>query len=369
MKTLTQTTFLLALMVGMTTTHASPDFTLFGDLGYQDGDGSTGAFGVGSLDFFSTGTLGEDAKTDYLVELIFEASDNTTNTDLERIWVGYTFSDQLAVRLGRMHTPIGYWNRNFHHGQILQDTATRPFFLDFEDGDAGVLPVHIAGTYATGSFLVSGGELGYEAWIANGSSIDTDNFGFAASATDGKPELDINFTSDPNSNKMVGGRIKFSPSAFDGQFSVFGYSQKVAESGTGLRTGLQVGDTIVQQNLIGADLNVVFGAFNLLGEGFRWSNDNKIGDGATHHANAYYLQAGWRFTDEFKLILRHSDLNFSRHDAFFQLLGSEKQNHTVAALRWDLNDQTTVKFQVEGINPDFGKNETRYFAQVAFVAF
>src|SRR6266566_1949968 len=73
---------------------------------------------VGTLDFFLTPRLG--SRTRALFELNFEVgSDGSVGVDLERAQLGYQFADSATVWLGRFHTPYGYYNTAFHHGQQI----------------------------------------------------------------------------------------------------------------------------------------------------------------------------------------------------------------------------------------------------------
>ena len=64
-------------------------------------------------------------------------------------------------------TPLGYWNEAYHHGALLEPTVDRPEALKFED-DGGILPVHFVGLEFSGKAPLAGGDLGYEACVANG---------------------------------------------------------------------------------------------------------------------------------------------------------------------------------------------------------
>ncbi|MEK6583689.1 MAG: hypothetical protein AABY66_02430, partial [Nitrospirota bacterium] len=92
------------------------------DKKYRNGD-----FAFGTLDLYLAQTVDD---IDILVELIVEKGDVL---DLERLTIGYTFSDEVKLRVGRFHTPIGFWNNAYHHGVQLQPTIERPDFLKFED--------------------------------------------------------------------------------------------------------------------------------------------------------------------------------------------------------------------------------------------
>ncbi|MBV9344208.1 MAG: hypothetical protein JO341_03270 [Gammaproteobacteria bacterium] len=64
--------------------------------------------------------------------------------DLERFQLGYQFSSDTVLWLGRFHQPTSVWNHDHHHGQYLQTSITRPAIEEWEDL-GGILPQHFTG--------------------------------------------------------------------------------------------------------------------------------------------------------------------------------------------------------------------------------
>lgn len=180
----------------------------FADVGYTRAsndqtrlDQAGRGFSASSLDFYLTPQFDDQSKA--LIELIFEfAADGSLATDLERIQLGYTFSDQLTGWVGRFHTPYGYWNTGFHHGAQIQTSILRPRFIDFED-KGGLLPAHVMGAWATGATAVGDASLTYDLYVGNGNAMDVT----ALSSHDGT--LAINNSRDSNGNKLVGANVGY----------------------------------------------------------------------------------------------------------------------------------------------------------------
>ena len=63
--------------------------------------------------------------------------------DLERFQLGWQFSDDTVVWIGRYHQPSSVWNHEHHHGQYLQTSISRPDIDEWEDL-GGILPQHVA---------------------------------------------------------------------------------------------------------------------------------------------------------------------------------------------------------------------------------
>lgn len=80
--------------------------------------------------------------------------------DLERLQVGWVAAPGTTVWLGRHHTPYGYWNSQFHHGEYLQTSIQRPGIAAFED-HGGVLPTHLSGLLLESEQTYKNGTLFY----------------------------------------------------------------------------------------------------------------------------------------------------------------------------------------------------------------
>ncbi|MDB6085703.1 MAG: hypothetical protein JWN43_3584, partial [Gammaproteobacteria bacterium] len=123
---------------------------------------------VGGLDMYLNPQLGEHTRS--LFELTFEVdSHGDVGADLERAQIGYQFSDAATVWIGRFHTPFGYYNTAYHHGQEIATSLRRPRFLLFED-QGGVMPNHTVGAWLTGAEHLSDGKITYDVFVGNGQA-------------------------------------------------------------------------------------------------------------------------------------------------------------------------------------------------------
>ena len=94
---------------------------------------------------------------------------------VERLIFDWEPSDAFKLSVGRMHSPVTWWNQNFHHGVWLQTTATRPQMISFNRGGTGhshgaaLLESHFKGARISGllPFLDRAG-LRYLAGVASG---------------------------------------------------------------------------------------------------------------------------------------------------------------------------------------------------------
>ncbi len=343
------------------------NFGLFGDITYSNSDeaGTNDSFTLGALDFYATHQISDTTRV--FVEYVFENTSSGLVTDLERLWISHTFDDRFVLAAGRFHSPLGNWNRAYHHGAILQDTVSRPFFLEFEDNDNGILPVHIVGLKANGNFTVDSGDISYELGIANGSSLNTSTAGFAAT-TANKPEIEINAASDVNNNKAIFLRTLYKPDNYPLQAALFFMNGIVAESnGTGSAVTTK-GSAIVDQTIIGFDFTYESeNGFDVLAEYYNIENTNKVGTTGTYTGKAYYVQLGYQFTETLKGIIRYEDLSFNTNDSYFRVLATAETSHNILALRYDIDDTNALKFEVDAADLKTGTDTTTFTVQWAFL--
>ena len=332
------------------------EFGMFGDVNYWDSDAkdASNAFSIGPLDLYAMQSI--DDKTRAFIEIVFENDGEGFVLDIERLWIKRALTDDVNIGMGRFHTSLGYWNANFHHGALLQDTISRPGFLDYEDGVSAILPLHYVGLEADGSIELSAGELAYTVYVGNGPSYDT-------SAGPGGGEIDINNVADSNRAKSPGFRISYTTDSYPVQISVFGMLNDMAESGAGVNNGR----TLVKQSILGLDFKYSGERFDAMGEYYSLKNDDKVGSAGSHVGTAYYLQIGYQITEVIKPVYRYESLAFDDADAYFNILDTMQETRHVFALRYDLNDTNAVKFEISNSDPKMGDSETKYGFQWAFM--
>ena len=69
---------------------------------------------------------------------------SSDEAEFERLQAGLRVGDQTFVWGGRFHAPAKFWNSEYHHGQFLQTSITRPSLEEWEH-DGGSQPAHIMG--------------------------------------------------------------------------------------------------------------------------------------------------------------------------------------------------------------------------------
>ena len=84
---------------------------------------------LGESSLFVTGNL--SSQLSLLFEGTFQPDRYRTDTTrLERLRIRYDIDSQHYLILGKIHTPINYWNDSYHHGRLFFPTISRPLALD-----------------------------------------------------------------------------------------------------------------------------------------------------------------------------------------------------------------------------------------------
>ncbi len=251
-------------------------------------------FTLGSLDLYLTPELG--ARTTALVELNFEAEETGgLAVDLERLQIGYQLGDSTKLWVGRFHTPYGYYNNAFHHGQQISTSLRRPKFLAFED-QGGVMPAHTVGLWLSGSQRLGDGRWTYDAFVGNAQEIHE---GVLDMAQGGK------FRSDAT----VGGNVGFRLGKLDG-FTV-GVSY----------FGADVDDDALSPNRTrvnsyGAYAVLDNDRWEVISEVYRFADEDLSASGGSHASTAGFAQVARRL-NRFTPYARYEHAAFDQSDPFF----------------------------------------------------
>ena len=323
------------------------EFRGFSDITYtatknkQDlAGGGNSAFALGQFDLYVSQSLSD--RVDILSELVVEANEvGEFGVDLERLQVGYIFSDEMRVWTGRFHNLLGYWNTAFHHGAQLQTTIERPQFLKFED-DGGILPVHVVGLWATGRFPTSVATLEYGIMAGNGAKIiDVDPASFSGGA------LDPNSVSDNNNSKAFSFRLRAVPSAIDGLgVGISGNFSKVQFfDSSGTLTAIN-GEEEVRQVILGADLEYLANNIQFLTEFYQISDK----DSKTFQNHAWYVQGGYKIADRYTPYIRFEHVEVNENDPYFTALGTSDFDKTVVGIRFDIIPISSLKAEVRFVD-------------------
>src|ERR1700730_11434615 len=281
---------------------------------------------IAELDFFLTPRLG--SRTRALFELNFEVgSDGNVGVDLERAQIGYQFADSATVWLGRFHTPYGYYNTAFHHGQQIATSLRRPRFIEFED-HGGIMPAHTVGAWLTGSQRVGEQKLTYDVYIGNSQRIIN-------------MKLDMNNAGNTHGSTIVGGNLGLLLSgALDGlKVGVDVFQTRIEDED-------QAPAYVTQVRSYGAYAAYDTDSWEDIAEFHVFSNRDLTGHTGTHHSDAGFLQMGYR-AGRFTPYARYERGAFQQSDDYFaaQATGSSYYR-TDPGLRFDVDLLSALKLEL-----------------------
>ena len=284
---------------------------------------------IAELDFFLTPRLG--SRTRALFELNFEVgSDGSVGVDLERAQIGYQFSDSATVWLGRFHTPYGYYNTAFHHGQQIATSLRRPRFIEFED-HGGIMPAHTVGAWLTGSQRVGDEKVTYDVFIGNSQRI-----------SGGK--LDMNNAGNTHGSTIVGANLGVLLSgALDGlKVGVDAFQTRILDEDT-LAPAPPLATRV---RSFGAYAAYDTDSWEDIAEFHVFDNDDLTGHTGTHRSEAGFLQMGYR-AGRYTPYARYERGAFQQSDNFFSAQDNGSSYYrTALGLRFDVDLVSSLKLEL-----------------------
>ena len=299
----------------------------FADVGANfSGNGGKKGFFDGSVDFYLTPQLSSNIKS--VMELVFEHDKATGELapDLERLQVGYTFSNATTLWLGRFHTPFGYWNTAFHHGQQLQTSVLRPQMIDFEDA-GGVIPVHTVGVWGTGAVRAERGRFTYDVFVGNSPSIKTDT-------------LDPNNSgkTEPGYSSGFNLGYQFGGSADLLKIGVHGYRAVVRDDSLALN--------VTRVNILGGYAALDSPAWEIIAEYYALRDQDLSGGTGSHASWTGFAQMGRRL-ERWTPYVRLERAVLNQADNYFaQLATGRAYSRQAFGLRYDLTSSSALKMEV-----------------------
>jgi hypothetical protein len=280
---------------------------------------------VGGLDIFLNPQLGEHVRS--LFELTFEVDEQgDVEPDLERAQIGYQFSDAATVWIGRFHTPFGYYNTAFHHGQEIATSLRRPRFLLFED-QGGVMPNHTVGVWLTGAERLPEGKVTYDLFVGNGQAIESG-------------EIDPRSGGVDHGGAIYGGNLGYVFSE-----TLDGLKVGVSAFRSDISDDQQIG-RITRVDNAGVYFAYDTDRFEYLGEYYRFNDRDLTDGGPSHHSNTGFVQLAWRLPVATPYA-RYERAVLDQADNYFALQTSGTSYYRAAlGLRFDIDLQSALKFEL-----------------------
>jgi hypothetical protein len=279
--------------------------------------------------------------------LLSEYLVSTHELDFERLQLGWLVGDNLYW-LGRFHTPLGYWNNQYHHGYYLQTSISRPAIIEYEE-HGGVLPMHQVGFFADGKREVENRSFGYSLALGAGPEY-TGELEAMDVLSPGEAEADfmaaLNFYVDLNAD----GASKIG--AFVSYATIPSSTQLVNE---------------IDLRVFGLYGNWQFARWNLHGSAFYIKNsldrpDEQV-DGSFVNA---YLQAELIFSERWMAFGRVEQSASENGDPYLALFPHFIKERVLGGVRFDFNENNALKFEVsnnQSQNDDYVQFGIQWSAQ------
>lgn len=158
--------FAALVMAAPTAGQAQTVVNMFGHLeAVAESDNGTehSGFSVGEHDFFVTSQLSDRIR--FLSETVVNPQGGSGGfvASIERALLTFNYAGNHNVIVGKMHTPLNYWNDTYHHGRFLFPTIDRP------ESFSHVVPIHTLGLRLQGQNL-GALKFGYDVVLGNGLS-------------------------------------------------------------------------------------------------------------------------------------------------------------------------------------------------------
>ena len=287
---------------------------------------------IAELDFFLTPRLG--ARTRALFELNFEVgSDGTVGVDLERAQIGYQFSDSATIWVGRFHTPYGFYNTAFHHGQWIAIALRRPRFIEFED-HGGIMPAHTVGLWLTGSERLGDMKVTYDAYVGNSQRIFNGI-------------LDMNNAGVSRGSAIVGGNLGLLPGGvLDGlKVGVDAFQTRIEDQDPTPTAFPQVSPYFTRVKGYGAYAVYDTDRWEDIAELHFFDNTDLTGNTGSHHSDAGFIQMGYR-GGRYTPYARYERGSFQQSDPYFAAqINGNSYNREALGVRFDIDLSSALKME------------------------
>lgn len=310
---------------------------LFGDAVFtlQDADVPDG-FKLGQIVAHGNATLSE--RVVFFGELSVTARNTGYGLAMERAILRYEFDDPIKLSVGRYHTPISYWNTEYHHGLWLQGSVARPEAIKF---GSRYVPVHFVGAMAEGNFRQV--PIHYAVGFGNGRAESIAGAGDAG---------------DVNGHRAVIASASIRPRGLFG-FRVGGgvYLDRISAGGVELADELITSAYVVWKR----------DGFDAMVELINVSHEPVTG-GDTERSPAYYVHVGYRLSGTARALMpyaRYEKMDIDPDDPVFAGLLVDYEA-VVAGVRYDFSDLAALKAEYRSEEVGAVGRMDAYFLQASF---
>jgi len=282
-----------------------------------------------------------DGRFRFLGEYIW----SSTESEMERLKVGWQGNDQTMIWFGRFHTSSKFWTTEYHHGQFMQTSISRPGLEEWED-ESGPMPSHLTGL-----------SVEHEITRSNQSAIQIGLAAGLGPVFEGQELVPYDILDPQSGHKLsVNYRMAYQPDALsDNQIGlILGWNEIPVIAGSHPNLA---GLTEIEQSTVGLFADWRLNDWRLLGSWVHFDNEVKSpGDNVSDQFSVGYIQAEYQWSTDWTLFGRTEISTGEDNSPYLQLLPAFIAHRHMLGGRWDYADNQGVTVEIadtstQGSNP------------------
>lgn len=258
-----------------------------------------------------------------------------TESEMERLQGAWVIDDNTMLWLGRFHAISNYWTTEYHHGQYMQTSISRPGLEEWED-ESGPMPSHITGAWFEHQFSIktqSAINFGLTAGLApkfEGQELLPFDVLDPTSGHDLGVSTRIAYRPDVLSTNQVGLTIAYNDIAVESESNPnLADMDAIRQVTIGLFTNWRWNEWALSSNLMYFDIELQYLSGDV-------NDDFMLG----------YVQAEYEATENWTLFGR-VELGHGEDDSeYLQLLPAVIAHRHMLGVRWDFADSNALTIEI-----------------------
>ena len=278
-----------------------------------------------------------------------------TESEMERLQGAWVIDDNTTLWLGRFHAISNYWTTEYHHGQYMQTSISRPGVEEWED-ESGPMPSHITGAWFEHQFSIktqSAINLGLSAGIApkfEGEELLAFDVLDPTSGHDLGVGTRIAYRPDLLSTNQVGLTIAYNDIAVESESNPdLADLDAISQVTIGLFTHWRWNEWVLSSNVMYFDIELQY----LSGD----VNDEFI---------LGYVQAEYEATEDWTLFSRIELGDGEDNSEYLQLLPAVIAHRHMLGVRWDFADSNALTIEIADTSTPTDNDDHDSFKELRF---
>jgi len=260
---------------------------------------------------------------------------SSTEAELERLKVGWQAGDNTMWWFGRFHSTAKFWTSEYHHGQFMQTSITRPSIEEWED-ESGPIPSHITGLSIEHTLP----RTDETAWNLGFS------FGLAPKFVEDKLHPYDMLNPESDHGLSYNARIAYRPSIFsDNQVGLLaGWNDITVDSESSLNL-TDLDD--IQQLTVGVFADWQWDKLRILANVVHFKNElNYTNESVSDVFVAGYLQLEYKTGDDWTVFGRVDASSSEDSSPYLRLLSAYVSHRHMLGVRWDFHEKQSLTMEI-----------------------